>query len=353
MSSPAVSAALAVPVEPFCPPVGPRLRAARALGALAALALVAALASPARSAAQAAPASTVADSVDGPYARARRLVSDGDGPAGRALVDSLLAVATPGTAAYAEALYWRATLAESGADAERDYRLLAVEYQYSPRAVDALVRLAQLNLARGSTEEARAHLVRLLREHPEAASRARAHYWLARVALEGRDATAACAALNASAAAAQPGSDVARQVAGLKARVPGCTLQVAVGSGTPGGPPRTTDNTVAPSAPNPTDAPRTTPTPAEVPSVTAARPAAPGFTIQVAAYDQRRDAEAAAARLRGRGVDARVSNDAAPFRVRVGRYATRAEAATALRDLRQRGVAGFVTDAEAVAEARP
>src|SRR5437868_15243931 len=89
------------------------------------------------------------------FARARRLVSDGNGALGRVLVDSALAAATPGTSGYAEALYWRATLAERAADAERDYRQIAVEYPQSPRAVDALVRLAQLDLIRGQPAAAR------------------------------------------------------------------------------------------------------------------------------------------------------------------------------------------------------
>jgi hypothetical protein len=144
---------------------------------------------------------------EGPYARARRLVSEGNGVAGRTLVDSLLAAATPGTAAYAEALYWRATLAERGEDAERDYRVLVVEYPFSPRAPDAQVRLAQLDLVRGHTLAARERLERLTRESADAAVQARARYWLARVHLEAGDARAACASLDAAAAAADPGSD--------------------------------------------------------------------------------------------------------------------------------------------------
>src|SRR5207237_7875055 len=122
------------------------------------------------------------------YVRARVLVSEGYGPMGRSLVDSLLAVATPGTSAYAEALYWRATLAERGTDAERDLRQLVVEYPASPRAAEALVRLAQLDLARGQPAAARDHLARLLRERQDAATRARAHYWLARASLDAGDA---------------------------------------------------------------------------------------------------------------------------------------------------------------------
>jgi hypothetical protein len=49
-----------------------------------------------------------ADSVA--YRRAQTLVNDGNATAGRAIVDSLISRATPGTNAYAEGLYWRAVL---------------------------------------------------------------------------------------------------------------------------------------------------------------------------------------------------------------------------------------------------
>jgi cell division protein FtsN len=70
------------------------------------------------------------------------------------------------------------------------------------------------------------------------------------------------------------------------------------------------------------------------------------WTVQLAAYDRRSDADAFVARLARAGVQARVSGTARPFRVRVGRYATRADAAAALRDMRQQRVDGFVTTAE-------
>ncbi|MDQ3673475.1 MAG: hypothetical protein M3365_03740, partial [Gemmatimonadota bacterium] len=92
------------------------------------------------------------------FLRARRLVADGNGAAGRALADSLLAAATPGTPRYAEALFWRASVASTAAAAERDYRLLSIEYPLSPRAEEALLRLAQLEMARGDRSLALKHL---------------------------------------------------------------------------------------------------------------------------------------------------------------------------------------------------
>jgi len=269
------------------------------------------------------------------YARARRLVSEGNGVLGRILVDSALAAATPGTPAYAEALYWRATLAERASDAERDYRQIAVEYPQSPRAADALVRLAQLDLVRGQPATAREHLTRLLRDHADAPTRARAQYWLARAALDANDPRGACEALNDAAGAAEPGGDLARQVVALRARVPRCTLHVAIG-GAP--------NAARDAGPGARDSaaevrPRATRPESRVPTT--------GFSVQVAAYDNRAGAESLAARLTKRGIDARVESPAAdtpPFRVRVGHWATRAEAAAAMRELKGKGLDGFVAE---------
>jgi hypothetical protein len=54
------------------------------------------------------------------------------------------------------------------------------------------------------------------------------------------------------------------------------------------------------------------------------------------------------AKLAGRGVKARISGTAKPFRVRLDYYATREAAAAAVAQLKQRGVIGFATE-----EARP
>ena len=111
---------------------------------------------------------------DSIFRRARRLVSEGDGAAGRALVDSLLRAAPEGTPAYGDALFWRGALAETAVDAERDYRRVIVEYPLSPYADDALLSLAELEQARGDRAAAYQHLQRFVREHPASPARARA-----------------------------------------------------------------------------------------------------------------------------------------------------------------------------------
>ena len=101
---------------------------------------------------------------DSAIQRAQTLVAQGHTDQGRALVDSVLTTTPPTSAAYASALYARASLAINADSAEDDYRRITVEYATSPRASDALLRLAQLELARGDRVQAADHLARLTRE---------------------------------------------------------------------------------------------------------------------------------------------------------------------------------------------
>ena len=114
------------------------------------------------------------------YRRAQTLVNDGNVTAGRALVDSMVGIAAPGSNDYAEAIYWRAVFAGTAAEAELDYRRIVVDYARSPRVEDALIRLAQLEIARANYDGALRHLNLLVADHPQSPSRGRAGYWIAR-----------------------------------------------------------------------------------------------------------------------------------------------------------------------------
>ncbi|HEY8833913.1 MAG TPA: tetratricopeptide repeat protein, partial [Gemmatimonadaceae bacterium] len=139
-------------------------------------------------------AQTTTRPTDPVFVRAQALVSDGNGIAGRALIDSVLTATPPGARLYPEALFWRATLASNAADAESDYKHLVVDYPLAPQAEDALLRLAQLELARGDRDGALTHLQRIPRDYPRSKSLARASYWTARVLFEKNDIPNACAA---------------------------------------------------------------------------------------------------------------------------------------------------------------
>ena len=387
-----------------------------------ALALVVALATltrPAAAQSRKGPVITVsASAVAAPvFARAQRLVAEGQGAAGRAIVDSVIRASAEGSDVFAEALFWRASLAATAAEAERDYRTLTVEYSMSPRAPDALMRLGQLELARGDRAEALRHLERLVLEHPTSPARARASYWMARVYFDGNDAPRACAAIDAARASAAPAEGALRsQLDSYATRCRGVvrrtnasdsaaasSTKVAVaapapvvpsappppvaaptptppaaagvvkaeststqaasafsGAATPDasapdasampGASATPNAASAPAPARPSASPPVTPTLAvaapvtKPPTPTADRrpPTGTVYTIQLAAYDAAAPAEALVKRLQGRGIDARVSGSARPFRVRVGRFATRAEAEREAASLKKRGQSAWV-----------
>src|SRR4051812_29840573 len=145
-------------------------------------------------------AQAVSKPADPVFVRAQAMVSDGNGVAGRALIDSVIAATPPSAPLYPQALFWRASLAASAADAESDYKHIVVDYPLTPQAPDALLRLAQLELARGDRDAALGHLQRIPRDYPSSKSLARANYWIARVFFEKNDLVNGCAA-NASALA--------------------------------------------------------------------------------------------------------------------------------------------------------
>lgn len=284
------------------------------------------------------------DSTRNVYMRARQMVQNGNGEAGRALVDSVVKSTPERTAAYAEALFWRASLARDGASAEHDYRRIIVEYKLSPRAPDALLALAQLEMSRGDRAAATAHLQRFLRDAGDNAEAGRATLWLGRLLLEQGDTPGGCAAL------ARAGSMVSERQVELRNQIayygPRC---VGVDTTTTSARPSVgTETTTAPARPS--VAPAAPPT--NVPERQKAEPvAAPSsartYSVQAAAYESRPPAEKLATTLKSRGLDARVYGKTKPFRVRIGHYATRAEAVRAQTAMRAKGVtSSFVTVAE-------
>jgi hypothetical protein len=266
--------------------------------------------------AQAAPM-TRADSAQAVYRRAQRLVSDGQGAEGRALADSMLNAAEPGSADEAEALFWRATLAESWEVAQRDYLRIMLEHDRSARAGDAMLRLAQGESARGDREAAVRYLERLAREAPEAPVRGEAGLWHGRILLERGDREAGCGVLRETRGRVRPGAlELENQYDYLLRACP--EPGTAAPTSTPAAAQAPTAAPALPTAPAPT--PATTPTAARGPS----------WSVQAAALSTAAEANAVVARLRARGYDARVDGTSAPFRVRFGMFPTRAAAAAAL-----------------------
>lgn len=250
---------------------------------------------------------TPADTVQPVFRRAQRLVSDGHGAEGRALVDSVLNATEPRSPEEAEALYWRATLAASWESAQRDYLRIMLEHERSPRAGDAMLRLAQGEVARNDREAAIRYLERLAREAPNAPARAEGALWHGRLLIEGGARNDGCAVLRGGRPLVRAGAiELENQYDYLLRACPD----------------------PAPAAQRPAPQPQQ-----QAPRPQQPQPQAPtatgAWSVQVGAFSTAAEARAVVDRLKPRGYDARVDGNAAPFRVRFGRFATRAEAAAA------------------------
>lgn len=348
-------------------------------------------------------AQTPARPTDPVFVRAQTLVSDGNGAAGRELIDSVIKATSPTARLYPEALFWRASLASNAADAESDYKHIVVDYPLAPQAEDALLRLAQLELARGDREGALIHLQKIPRDYPRSKSLARASYWTARVLFEKNDIPKACAAnANALAQAGDAEIELRNQIQyqGQRCPTPAAPSVAAsvppaptassssVASTTASSTPTSTAAPPSPALPNPTPAASSTVTrkasvtdtvtasvsvpprtlkppaqandakpsivdpaksPANVPPKPAAKPvsssSSTGYSVQVAAYTRKPEADKLASSLTSRGYQARVDGSVAPFRVRIGRYATNKEAEAALGKIKPKYPDAFVTRA--------
>lgn len=266
------------------------------------------------------------DTVPPVFRRAQRLINDGDGAAGRAVLDSALDATEPRSAGEAEALYWRATLAVSWEDAQRDYLRIMLEHDRTPLAAAAMLRLAQGESARGDRTAAVRYLERLAREAPESALRGEAALWHGRLLVEGGLRAEGCAVMRAGRLLVKPGElELSNRYEYV---LRGCPDVAAAAT-----PAR------APAVPA-AEAPRTpAPTPTPAPRPAAPREAPPSgsvWSVQAAAFNTRAEADGMVTGLKARGYDARVDGTAAPFRVRFGRFATREEAAAASENYKAR-----------------
>ena len=294
-------------------------------------------------AAQSADSSLTTDSV---FLRVQRLAANGQGDAARALVQQEFEAAPTASPRFVEALYWRAVVAPTAADAERDLRTIIVDYPLSPWAVPALMRLAQLEMTRREMDKALAHLDQVLVEHPTSTERPKASFWAARVMFEQGRLVDACRQLgNASRTAPASDVELRNQIDYWNARCAAAdTSSAAV---------RAADSSKAAMAAAFSGGAASTPTAVGTPTTkpAAAPPPPPTstkrqYTVQVAAYNTKTSADAFAKSLKDRGYNARVFGTLAPFRVRIGRYDKRAQADSAAQKLNAKKIASFVTEAE-------
>ena len=309
------------------------------------------------------------------YVRAQTLVNDGNATAGRALVDSMIAIAAPGSNEYAEGVYWRAVLAGTAADAEMDYRRVVIDFPNSPRVEDALIRLAQLEIARANYDGALKHLARFATEHPDSPGRARASYWTARALFDKNDVQGGCSATaDALARTSENDTELKNQITYLNQRCAGIALTspsappvstatTTTPVGTPPAPPPAASVPVTVPAPIqsappvdsatvvtkvtvPEKVPETVKPPVKEPVRAPASSSERVFSVQVAAYNVKSQAEAMVAKLKKSGYEARVDGTSAPFRVRIGKYASQTQASAVQRSLKAKQITGFVVQAD-------
>lgn len=273
-------------------------------------ALLAAPAAPATLAAQDVPGDSAATAArHDAFLRAQRLVNMGNGAAGRAILDSLLGAAPARSDAAADVLFWRATIAESWEAAQRDYLRVMLEHERTPRAAEAMLRLAQGEATRGDRDAALRYLDRLETQAPTSPLRADAALWKGRILIDRGARADGCTVLQAGRPLVAAGAlELENQYDFL---LRGCAAAVV------------TDSAPAPAPPSPR--PATPPPPVAT---------GPAWSVQIAAFPDAATANTFAAELRGRGYDTRVDGTRAPFRVRFGRYATRAAADSAMQAYR-------------------
>lgn len=260
--------------------------------------------------------------------RARALVEQGNGAEARIVLDSLVQASPLASIDLAEALFWRAAMAEKINDAERDWKRLTIEAPLSPRTPEALLRLGELDLLRGHPAEARPYFERVVREFPDSNRVSRGTIWIVRSYFDERNMPKGCETLSGLNISQVPEGELRLQANELQRRCESVvtSANTAVAN--------TASNTASNNASNTADtAPAAKPV-AEKPAANTPASSAK-FSVQLAAFNTRSEAQALVTRLKRSGIEARVDGTAKPFRVRTGRFNTRAQADAALAKLKR------------------
>ena len=258
-------------------------------------------------------------------AEARVRLERGEGEEARALLDSLVQTTAAGSLDLAEVLYWRATLAERAADAERDWRRVVVEVPLSPRTPDVLLRLGDLEMLRQRPSQARRYFERVVREFPGTPQRVRAVLWLARSHVEARDVPTGCRTFATLGGGDIPEGELQLQANELRRQCAAVLLDSAT------------------SAPSTAPSKDTASGSAREKSVGGAKDAG-RYSVQVGAFETEQEARQMVARMAKREFEARIDGVTKPFRVRIGRYAVRSDAVAVQRRVKAMGIDAFVAE---------
>ena len=228
------------------------------------------------------------------------LAQSGQLDSARAVVNRLLAALPPTDSVFPEALYTAGLIAPDAPTVMRYLQRVIVEYDRSPWADDALLRLTQLHFAQGDPAATVQAAERMRRDYPDSPLFPQAAFPAGRAYFDLRDETRGCALIRIALAGAGDNVELRNQVTFYAARCPA-------------------EGDLAPD------------------SGPAARPGAPRFAVQVLAVRSAAQVDDMLTRLRGMGYMSRVVRDTTGFfKVWVGPYPTREEAQRVQQQLRTR-----------------
>jgi len=238
---------------------------------------------------------------------ALRLAPEGGSDSARAVVNSLLRVTPPTDTTYPQMVYTLGLVSRSVEDMRRNYTRVAVEFTNSAWADDALYRLGLLDYAAGNVAGAVRQMERVRSDYPDSPLIPAAAEWAARALFDQRKPREACDWL--AAAISRAGGDVE-----LRNRLEFLNGRCA--------------------NPLPADTAR--------PDATANAPRT-GFGVQIGAVNSQAAADKLADDLKGAGFNAYVVKDGALFKIRTGPFPDRGQAQAAAARVRGKlGGAPFV-----------
>ena len=264
-----------------------------------------------------------------------RLAQDGQGDSARATVKRIMDATPVADPLYAEALYTSGVVAASTTEMERQFQRLVVEHNGSPWADNALLKLAQLNFARGDLAGVTRNVERLASDYPQSEVIPEAAVWAARAYFRQQDTGNGCRWLaNGLAHADTLDVELRNELTFLNGRC------VAAGDTTQG---RSGAAAQRDTAQGRSDAAAQ---PAPTPAPTAPAPQRPGdWSVQVASSTSQANADALVARLARDGfAGGYVVKDGAALKIRVGRFPARTGADSLLGRMRSKYPSAFVVE---------
>ena len=275
-----------------------------------------------------------------------RLAQDGQGDSARAVVKRIMDATPVADPVYAEALYTSGVVAGTTAEMERRFQRLVVEYNGSAWADDALLKLAQLNFARGDLAGVTRNVERLASDYPQSEVIPAAAEWAARAYFREDSIAAGCRWLaNGLARADTLDVELRNGLTFLNGRCaqPGAAAQRDSGTAA-----QASAQTPAPKPVRDTATTTTTTATTATSSTTSTAPAPlrpTAWAVQVASSNSQANADALIARLARDGfAGGYVVKDGAALKIRVGRFTARAGADSLIGRMRTKYPSAFVVE---------